>query len=120
MKKLIFIIFITMLLIALPGCPPGDEGPPPSIVVSGADAVTDEVDGTYTLMEDEFNSKPQYQSSPIGLSIFFGNSNVWLLYYSIEQMTIYQHTDQDDYPPETGWSRATGAGVDATFTPHWD
>jgi len=119
MKIIISLITLLVFLFAL-GCDPESEDTPSAYVVSGADAVTAGVDGTYTLLDDSFNSKPQYGSTPVGLVIFFGNSDTWLIFNSIEQMTVFQNTDQDEYPPESGWTTVTGAAAEVTLTPEYN
>jgi len=62
--------------------------------------------------QDEFNSKPRYQSVPTGLNIIVPTSGnqagKWCIYDQIEQMNVYYHPTVSDYPPPTGWRAVNG------------
>jgi len=58
--------------------------------------------------KEEFNSKPSYQSDPIGLMIFASASedeyeNHWIIYDQIEGIVLYYHPDITPYPSPSGW-----------------
>lgn len=61
---------------------------------------------------DVFNSKPRYQSNPIGLWIVVPSSGdqagLWCFYDQIEGMNLYYHPTASDYPPPTGWRAVVG------------
>lgn len=79
------------------------------------------VDYPYDYDED-FNGKPSYQSTPIGLLIFTPSSgdyqDKWVIYDQIEGIVIYYHPDDTPYPSPTGWlKKIDNSETDILLTP---
>jgi len=60
--------------------------------------------------KEVFNSKPSYQSNPIGLMIFTPSSgdykDHWVIFDQIESIVLFYHPDITPYPSPTGWLKA--------------
>jgi hypothetical protein len=87
----------------------GTTDTPAGFVVSGSPS--GRVDYTFSY-NDIFNSKPRYQSNPIGLNIMVpisgDHAGQWCFYDQIEGIVMYYHPTDSDYPAQTGWIAVLG------------
>jgi hypothetical protein len=98
----------------------GTTDTPAGFVVSGSPS--GRVDYTFSY-NDIFNSKPRYQSIPIGLNIMVpisgDHAGQWCFYDQIEGIIMYYHPTVSDYPAQTGWLAALDdASTQIYLTPY--